>query len=146
MSHPPKFRVYLPKIRKHIFLTAFDAGQLKFFNPFTSHYDNVHDAKNIPELGKPLIQMCSGIEDKNGTLMYEGDIIFWHKVKWFGIVTADLNSQEMKFRCQMKDGYCSLVGMPVVGEVICNGYVTDITRIDECLDRAEEILKKFNLL
>ena len=150
MSHPTQFRVYLPKDEKCAYTTGFQNGKPvvllslaegeKFQEIFSPEFETIH--------GKPVVQASTGLRDKNEQSIFEGDVIFWHKFNWLGVVVRDENLAHMTFDsqtpywCQMKDGMCSLVGSEHLVEVLFPCGLITSDKIITFLTASQDVLLK----
>ncbi|CAD7288279.1 YopX family protein [Campylobacter suis] len=115
-----KFRVWDKELR-----VLRDARYIDLENGEVSYWLN--QAKNT-NIIKPLknveIMQCSGLEDKNGTLIYEGDIIEGRFIKdnTTAIGRVDYFHKDTKFICHLIDGDYTPVSSLEEIEVLGNIY------------------------
>ena len=143
MSHPIPFRVYLPKLGRPIYTTGFELGKALFLHPKLDRFVPIFSPEVEAEYGKPIIQSFTGFKDKNGSRIFNGDVVYFHKFDFIGVVRYDETSGQSKFWLQMEDGYVSLVGAELVGEVVTATDLVDENKIKEFLFQSREVLKNY---
>jgi hypothetical protein len=145
MSHPVQFRVYFPKYGKPIYTVGMDEGEAIFLDPKTGRFQKIFDPLIAQTHGQPIIQMDTDTKDKHNKPIFEGDVIYFHKFKWIGVVMYDEDfGENFRFRCQMEDGFCSLTGMPVLGEVILNTFFNTEEKVKLFLNNSKSIFGKYD--
>ena len=144
MSHPIQFRVFLPNLKRPIYTTGLENGELVFLHPESERFIKVSSPEVEARYGKPIIQLSTGIKDKCARMIFEGDVVFWRKFNWVGIIMHEEKEGKPCFWCQMQNGCCSLIGLDIVGEVIVASYHTNKAKIQEYLGRAKDILEQNN--
>ena len=52
-----------------------DRFKFRFWNSLSKQYENTYDLKSCEVLYYVIPEQCTGLKDKNGKLIYEGDIV-----------------------------------------------------------------------
>lgn len=114
-----KFRVWLEYAKLYYGLDSFYYDRLK--NKYTLHFEDGH-TKTIKEKDC-VMEQCTGLKDKNGKLIYEGDFLKDHN----GIWKVLWNEKEAAFYLYNKkrDFYLS----PFIGEFEVIGNIHENTEI-----------------
>lgn len=149
MSHPTQFRVYFPKSGSHFYTTGFENGKPVVLVPDADkneRFQAIFDASLAERMGNPIIQRATGMRDKNNTMIFVGDMIFWHKFNWLGVVVEkpfdSVVNHNIAFWCQMQNGICSLIGSNAVSEVLFGTGLKDYEKIQQFLMNGQDILKQ----
>lgn len=123
-------------------------GKPLFCNPVITRFEPVFECTTVDRSGQPMIQISSCEKDRHSKMIYEGDVVFWDTLKWFGVITYHDSLQGSEFRCDFGDGYGVLSEMltEFSCQVICTGHLKANDNIPAYLKRAEEILIKNNYL
>lgn len=154
MSHPTQFRVYSPKNGKCYYSTGFAQGKPLMLLSLdkTERFREVYSPEVTGAIGDPIIQLATGERDVNKRMIYEGDVVFFHRFNWLGVVVKKENlidktsDDSINFWLQMKDGICSLSGSHIIGEVLFETGLHEYEKIQQVLLSSKDILLKYNLL
>jgi uncharacterized phage protein (TIGR01671 family) len=122
--HLSQFRVYFPKDGTCHYTTGFNNGKPVILPSLNENFLDVYSSEIKQRFGEPILQCSTGEKDKNRKTIYEGDVVYLHKLNLIGIVVKKNKlvnkptDDSINFWLQTKTGICSLFGSNIIGEIM----------------------------
>lgn len=139
----PKFREFDRERHRTDYQKGMSYGEQQDFDMgFTIWFDHIEDLDLIEKDGNinRIVMMSTGLKDKNGTEIYEGDILKWlghHGHGWqatiYGFITYEKEQARFRLIEDNNEYYEDIYRISKIGEVVGNIYENP-----ELLERSSE--------